>query len=56
MQNTKTTRSGPLQAGSLTPGLEGAPCSASHENRMISVIPPAESGIAVGKEGSSSKG
>lgn len=43
----------PRQAGSPTPGLEGAPRSASHENRMKSVIPPPEA--PTGKEGPVSK-
>ena len=32
--------SNPPAAGTLTPALEGAPCSASHENRSIPVISP----------------
>ena len=43
----------PPRAGSLTPGLEGAPCSASHENRMKSVIAAPEA--PTGKEGAVSK-
>ena len=41
------------QTGSLTPGLEGAPRSVSHENRMKSVIPAPEA--PTGKEGPVSK-
>ena len=43
----------PRQAGSPTPGLEGAPRSASHENRMKSVIPSSQA--STGKEGPVSK-
>ena len=52
-----TVNSTPLspQLGSLTPGLEGAPRSASHENRMTSVIPASGPASAAGKEGSPSK-
>lgn len=40
---------------SATPGLEGAPRSRSHENRIRSVISPPVQGGAAKKEGSSSK-
>ena len=52
-----TVSSPPLspQLGSLTPGLEGAPRSASHENRMTSVIPGSVPVSVQGKEGSTSK-
>ena len=55
MKLTVNTSSLPLQTGSQAPGLEGAPRSASHENRMTSVIPAAVHAAADGKEGSSSK-
>ena len=47
----------PPAAGTLTPALEGAPCSASHENRNISVISPPQGERAPGarEEGSPSK-
>ena len=45
----------PFQAGSPTPGLEGAPRSTSHENRMNSVIDPPEAPANSGKEGPVSK-
>ena len=52
-----TANSPPLPplAGSQTPGLEGAPRSASHENRMTSVIPASTPASVPGKEGSPSK-
>lgn len=40
---------------SATPGLEGAPRSRSHENRIRSVISPSVQGEAAKKEGSASK-
>ena len=45
----------PFSPGSQTPGLEGAPRSASHENRMTSVIPESGPASGQGKEGSPSK-
>lgn len=45
----------PFQTGSPTPGLEGAPRSASHENRMKSVIVPPEAPAGMEKEGPVSK-
>ncbi len=47
----------PSVSGSLTPDLEGAPSSASHENRNIPVILPPQEKIprASGKEASPSK-
>lgn len=47
----------PSVSGSVTPDLEGAPSSASHENRNIPVISPSQENIpsASGKEGSPSK-
>ncbi len=40
---------------SVTPALEGAPHSRSHENRTRSVISAPAQGAAVNKEGSASK-
>ena len=47
----------PSVSGSLTPDLEGAPSSASHENRSIPVILPTQdpASLAPGKEASPSK-
>jgi hypothetical protein len=49
MQNTLK----PSHSGSSVPELEGAPCSVSHENRIIPVISSSQSGGAGGgrKEG-----
>jgi len=54
--NTIVTPTLPLsQAGSLTPELEGAPCSASHPDRMKSVTQPSPTREGDGKEGFLSK-
>lgn len=55
MKEIVTPTLSPPQEGSLTPGLEGAPCSRCHRDRMVSVIssPRPE---AAGKEVSVSKG
>lgn len=47
----------PSVSGSLTPDLEGAPSSASHENRSIPVILPTQdpASLVPGKEASPSK-
>ena len=55
MKLTVTSPPLPPLAGSQTPGLEGAPRSASHENRMTSVIPESGPASGQGKEGSPSK-
>ena len=55
MKLTVTSPPLPPLAGSQTPGLEGAPRSASHENRMTSVIPVSVPVSVQGKEGSTSK-
>ena len=55
MKAAVTPTPAPSLAGSLTPGLEGAPCSASPHNRMNPVISPREPLPAAGKEGSLSK-
>ncbi len=55
MKTTVTSPPLPSQAGSQTPGLEGAPRSASHENRMTSVMPASKPLSGLGKEGSVSK-
>ena len=49
--------SNPPAAGTLTPALKGAPCSASHENRSIPVISPPQGENTPGprEEGSPSK-
>lgn len=53
MQNTLKTS---VQMGSITPDLEGAPVSDSHENRSQSVIlPPPTPGSAHGEEDAPSK-
>ena len=44
MQNTLK----PSHSGSAVPDLEGAPCSVSHENRMIPVISSPQCGGANG--------
>ena len=44
MQNTLK----PSHSGSAVPELEGAPCSVSHENRMIPVISSPQCGGANG--------
>ncbi len=55
MNVTVTAPPLPLQPGSQTPDLEGAPRSASHENRLTSVIPASAPVSVPGKEGSPSK-
>ena len=55
MNVTVTAPPLPLQPGSQTPDLEGAPRSASHENRMTSVMPESGPASGQGKEGSPSK-
>ena len=49
--------SNPPAAGTLTPAREGAPCSASHENRSIPVISPPQGENTPGprEEGSPAK-
>ncbi|MBR3751761.1 MAG: hypothetical protein IKK50_01350 [Ruminiclostridium sp.] len=41
--------------GSVTPGLEGAPSTITHENRMKSVIPLSQPQADIREEGSPSK-
>ena len=44
-----------LLGSSATPGLEGAPCSRSHEGRCLPASPPPEAARETGKEESPSK-
>ena len=55
MESNATPSMPSPQAGSLTPGLEGAPRSVSHQDRMKSVISSPAAVPAAGKEGSPSK-
>jgi len=52
MENPTLSRPIP---GSVTPGLEGAPSTITHENRMKSVIPLSQPQADIREEGSPSK-
>lgn len=52
MQNLSST---PNISGSATPGLEGAPCTRNHENRIQSVISAPKPEAKSEEEGSPSK-